>query len=423
MSLIPGKAIKVTDHTKICSKHFSPEFFDREKFGGTWLKKDAVPTIFNIPKTGRTGKIEREVLVRETPELLSNNKADERKHYLGDFKECDMESPTKAKKFFTIATLHEKKRARMIRTLKQKSKRLQERVCSLEESLKTMQKKALVITQSASDIQDIEASDIEMSDDDDDYMSSAFLNVTEDIRPGLTFTKSAKRKHEIEKKRVESNKLHRTKSRKQIEEENRNIGLDSALNSDNKGFALLQKMGYKPGMKLGPENKSNPNAGLIEPIKVEVKEGRGGLGRESEIRKRIERREERKVKMKVYKEKETEKLTEEFRERMRSKVMYKNLMGDLKRGQKVCEQLDTESGIQEPMRAWFWFTQEKDDDEEEYEDEEEEEEEIDAEEQLEFILDYLRSKYFYCLWCGIKYDSEDDISSNCPGVEKVDHDE
>ncbi|XP_071453914.1 uncharacterized protein [Hetaerina americana] len=39
---------KVTDYTKICSKHFTDDCFDREKFGGTWLKSDAVPTLFNF---------------------------------------------------------------------------------------------------------------------------------------------------------------------------------------------------------------------------------------------------------------------------------------------------------------------------------------------------------------------------------------
>lgn len=41
---------KITDNTKICSKHFTPDSFDQEKFGGTWLKNDAIPTLFDFPK-------------------------------------------------------------------------------------------------------------------------------------------------------------------------------------------------------------------------------------------------------------------------------------------------------------------------------------------------------------------------------------
>jgi len=262
--------------------------------------------------------------------------------------------------------------------------------------------------------------------DEEDYMSSAFLTVSEDIRPGLVFSRQVKRKHEIEKKRVESNKIHKTKSRKELEEESRNAGLNIAISSDNKGFAMLQKMGYKPGMKLGPQKESSSNSGLSEPIKIQVKTGRGGLGREEEIRKRIVECEEKRSRIKVYKEEETDRLTKEFCERMRNKTFMRNLMSDLRKSQKVCQQLDTENDVSEPMRPWFWYTVECDEEEEEEEEEEENEEpedEIEPDEQLSFILDYVRTKYLYCLWCGTRYDNEDDMNTNCPGIEKSDHDD
>ncbi|KAF8797294.1 G patch domain-containing protein 11-like [Argiope bruennichi] len=264
--------------------------------------------------------------------------------------------------------------------------------------------------------------------EDEDYMSSAFLEIQEDIRPGL-LPKSVKRKLEIEKKRTESNEVFRTKSRKLLEEESRNVGLNSAIGSDNKGFALLQKMGYKPGMKLGPEKRSDSGSGLIEPIKIEVKTNRKGLGREDEIRRRIEEREERRQKLKVYHEQETKAMTEEFRERMKSKIDDRRLMKDLRKCQKTCEQLDVENGITEPMRSWFWYSssleRENDDDNGEEQDceEEEEEEELSLEEKIGFITDYIRPKYFYCSWCCIKYDNEEDMNLNCPGPDKSCHDD
>ena len=36
-----------------------------------------------------------------------------------------------------------------------------------------------------------------------------------------------------------------------LEAEKREEGLNSAIGAENKGFALLSKMGYKPGMALG----------------------------------------------------------------------------------------------------------------------------------------------------------------------------
>ena len=47
-----------------------------------------------------------------------------------------------------------------------------------------------------------------------------------------------------------------------------------SIDSSNKGFAMLAKMGYKAGESLGKSN-----SGRIEPIPIEVKNDRGGLGK------------------------------------------------------------------------------------------------------------------------------------------------
>ena len=60
-----------------------------------------------------------------------------------------------------------------------------------------------------------------------------------------------------------------------LEDKKRVEGLQKSLDSSNKGFALLTKMGYKPGEGLGKSKD-----GIIEPIGVEVKTNRGGLGAE-----------------------------------------------------------------------------------------------------------------------------------------------
>ena len=43
------------------------------------------------------------------------------------------------------------------------------------------------------------------------------------------------------------------------------------------------------------------------------------------------------------------------------------------------------------------------------------------EEQLNIITEYLRSQYLYCLWCGITFSDNQDMSSNCPGSTRDDH--
>ncbi|KAG8172763.1 hypothetical protein JTE90_014711, partial [Oedothorax gibbosus] len=109
---------KATDATRICSKHFDANCFDTEKFGGTWLKSDAVPTIFDfaVNSTNSTAvnstttKVQRKAPKKRTlameddlPEALSAIPRKKRLCYLGDFDEADVTSPTKAQKLLQIS--------------------------------------------------------------------------------------------------------------------------------------------------------------------------------------------------------------------------------------------------------------------------------------------------------------------------------
>lgn len=59
-----------------------------------------------------------------------------------------------------------------------------------------------------------------------------------------------------EEKHKEKNIQNRQKTFKEQENESREAALHtSSISNDNKGFALLQKMGYKVGQGLGREGK------------------------------------------------------------------------------------------------------------------------------------------------------------------------
>jgi len=47
---------------------------------------------------------------------------------------------------------------------------------------------------------------------------------------------------------------------------------------------------------------------------------------------------------------------------------------------------------------------------------------LQAQDRLHLVLSYLRDKHAYCFWCGVKYDSEEEIGSQCPGPDEDDHD-
>jgi len=73
-----------------------------------------------------------------------------------------------------------------------------------------------------------------------------------DTRPGLVPDRVA-RQYQREVKHTTLNTVNReqNKPRKALETENREEGLKNALPADNKGFKLLEKMGYKPGTAIG----------------------------------------------------------------------------------------------------------------------------------------------------------------------------
>lgn len=104
-----------------------------------------------------------------------------------------------------------------------------------------------------------------MSDEEEDYMSDAFLAKLQDVTPSLIKNAAEKRRNEIEAKRQLQLKS-KPKSVQELQEEKLKEGLNTALTSDNKGFAMLSKMGFKPGTSLGKSSTAE-SSGIKEPIK------------------------------------------------------------------------------------------------------------------------------------------------------------
>jgi len=265
-----------------------------------------------------------------------------------------------------------------------------------------------------------------MSEDECDYMSDDFLaKLTQtENRPGLKKTTAEKKEHEKWKKRelkLEEQRAAKRikKSAREVEHEAREDGLQKELDSSNKGFAMLAKMGFKPGTSLGKDN-----SGRKEPIPINLKEGRSGLGRDA-AEKRLR---ERKMQIMV---KRAAQLVSDFdpaafRAQMREKHMARRTESDLWKAQKSCRQLDLAKEFDTPMEAWFWPKEKKQKsllDEEEEEEEVEEEVVFSTEEQLEMVVEYLRLEHVYCLFCAISFHDVEDMTANCPGPTREDHDD
>lgn len=141
----------------------------------------------------------------------------------------------------------------------------------------------------------------------------------EDVRPGLVKNRITSRQNEIvaKKNRLDEDHRNAQKPLHVVERERREEGLSQAIPSDNKGFAMLAKLGYKAGDTLG-----RSTAAVSEPIKIEVKSDRGGLGKKAadevrltEIRARNAARTEIKW----------SEITDGFRQRVNQKQMAKEL--------------------------------------------------------------------------------------------------
>ncbi|XP_034041416.1 G patch domain-containing protein 11 [Thalassophryne amazonica] len=261
-----------------------------------------------------------------------------------------------------------------------------------------------------------------MSDEEDDYMSDAFLSKIQDVKPGVSMVRRVKEAMKREERQKEKNIKNRQKTYKEQEKESREAALQNAISNENKGFALLQKMGYKAGQGLG-----KAGAGMVDPIQLNIKTDRGGIGmEEAKKRKAEEELEHYRLKARVQQQNETKSL-EDFRVRVRTEREERKIEADLRRSQRACEHLDLQKDIAVPREEWYWPNAGTDDyeaeeDEEDDSNEEEGHMELSSLDKLQVLTSYLRGIHFYCIWCGTAYNNEEDLCSSCPGDTATDHD-
>lgn len=249
------------------------------------------------------------------------------------------------------------------------------------------------------------------------FFFSTSSNKSKDVRPGLIYNHSRRREHEMAVKKARLDEDNKKKNQPSLRLQE---GLNTSINSSNKGFAMLQKMGYKEGQALGKSGES----GIKVPITVQVKNDRGGLGRDAAIKEIQEYRAQ--ARLKRLKNNEENQITpEEYRRQMALKSQTKQVDFDLIKAQKACERLDRDLNVAYPIMKWFWpenrLPVESDEEEDDDDEKESEVEKYDNAEKLEMLTRYLRSCYFYCIYCGTKYENAADFQTNCPGTNRDDH--
>ncbi|KAF9135865.1 hypothetical protein BGW39_010680 [Mortierella sp. 14UC] len=144
-------------------------------------------------------------------------------------------------------------------------------------------------------------------EEEEDYMSEAFLNslVAESAKPksNTNMTYSERRR---QKEREHLANL--PKPLHVREKEAREQGLEKEIGEDNKGMAMLLKMGFKKGGTLGASKSSSDHttgsasaespgstppsisgsSALRAPLAIQIKQGRGGLGMDTSRKRQAE---------------------------------------------------------------------------------------------------------------------------------------
>ncbi|KAL4951300.1 hypothetical protein BDW69DRAFT_40888 [Aspergillus filifer] len=173
-------------------------------------------------------------------------------------------------------------------------------------------------------------------DDEDDYMNM----VIEEPQQKETFTQKKRRlQREAEARARVPSKTERAAQ----EAAKRDAALaTSTLNPSNKGFQMMAKLGFKPGQSLGKPvsapstgNGDDKSRSRAEPLNLVMKEDRGGIGLDSERKRKIrEEAEEAAKKVKVEEG--------DYRDRVRLERETKRTEAQIHAAQKVAERLDAD---------------------------------------------------------------------------------
>ena len=96
--------------------------------------------------------------------------------------------------------------------------------------------------------------------------NGSFISQNQDSRSNRLMDRQGQRQN-MRNPRLQS-------AEKTVEERSREAGLECKLGEDNKGFAMLKKMGFREGGGLGREGRE----GMKEPVGIAVRRGREGFG-------------------------------------------------------------------------------------------------------------------------------------------------
>eukprot|EP00850_Spirogloea_muscicola_P009447 SM000053S17404 [mRNA] locus=s53:184202:186362:- [translate_table: standard] len=237
---------------------------------------------------------------------------------------------------------------------------------------------------------------------------------------------------------------------KEKEHELREAGMSTSIPSSNIGFKLLQQMGYQAGQAIGRAGQ-----GRVEPLGLDLKRGRTGLGVDELQRELKHKREEEASRQQLKAQVELEDIRKGFQTRSRGRWEGRKLRADISRAraslasfgddaQLAAEVVpralgEAEAREEEKLEPLAVFRRREggladvESSPPKAATGEEEDEELFTPEVrklyylkhfikiLHELLERLRSQYFFCLYCGFQYPSFQQMNDECPGLSDEDH--
>lgn len=195
------------------------------------------------------------------------------------------------------------------------------------------------------------------------------------------------------------------KETKPLEVSKKNSLSKSILNEDSVGFKMMKLMGFKSNSGLGVEN--NPNA-IKEPVRVTKRKSRIGIG-------------SKKVQPVVL-QPVTSESTKQYHDSSREALEERQKLATISKLQRFCYEeskdntdlQDEESIDVHPL--WREYVIKAYGIDLPDSDPENDQASLSTNEKLQGLLEYSRSRFFYCTYCGVRYANEDELLSQCPGI-------
>ncbi|KAI3645571.1 hypothetical protein MP228_008499 [Amoeboaphelidium protococcarum] len=200
--------------------------------------------------------------------------------------------------------------------------------------------------------------------------------------------------HETERQRKSQSGSNTAKRVSLNKRKNLEDGLITKLDESNKGFKLLQKLGYQKNQD------TNEQIDQISELQLQASVS-------ACKRPKLEERPQYASLSKGYmpRKQDASQSVEMVRRRAQAQARLKTLQKFVDQAQQVYESLTNKDGE---------IDQVPDNDEDTVS--------IDQlESRLKTITEQLRTRYFYCIYCGCAFDNQNDMNQNCPGDSFKDH--